>query len=48
MQIFVKTLKNESLCLKVSPKIFIKDIKRMIEAREGIKCNKQRLRYSGK
>ncbi|BHF79510.1 hypothetical protein SprV_0702263000 [Sparganum proliferum] len=48
MQIFVKNLKNHSIILHVEPSNTVLEVKKMIEYREGIPPDEQRLIFAGK
>lgn len=48
MQIFVKTSSGKHITLEVEPTFYIKDVKDMLQAKEGISPEKQKLLFAGK
>ncbi len=48
MQIFVKNLVGKTLLFRVLPSDTIETVKQMIEKREGVPLDQQRLIYNGK
>jgi len=48
MQIFVKTLIGKSITLSVEANDLVEDVKMMVEDREGVPAEKQRLVFAGK
>ena len=48
MQIFVKTLTGKTITLEVEPNDSIDAIKEMIQEKEGISSDQQRLIFTGK
>lgn len=48
IEVFVKTLLNKSLTLKINPKSTVAQLKLMIEKEEGFPVDKMRLIYAGR
>lgn len=48
MQIFVKTLLAKSIVLDVEPSTYVEELKKMIDVKEGVPPEQQRLIYAGK
>jgi ubiquitin C len=48
MQIFVKTLTGKDMTLTVQPTMTVENLKKQIQATEGIEADQQRLIYGGK
>lgn len=48
IQVFVKTLNNKSITLKVKLENTVKDLKELIKEKEGHKVEEQRLNFNGK
>lgn len=48
MQIFIKTISGKTITLNVSPLDSIDSIKAMIQSKEGVDPNHQRLVFAGK
>ena len=47
MQVFIKTLRGTSICLNVRPQYTVGQLKIMIQEREGISPDQQRLLFKG-